>query len=163
MHLRKLYEFWRQVYERWVADYMYFAKMRGFQSFNDWPYHRRGFIECWAQPGFHRFWQVWNPGIAYFVYRSYICLGGRRHWLVPTILAFTLCGLIHTLIVLPFFGRWSYTLVVAFACFGVLTVLSRLLASLLHQERWPAIGNILVNVCLVAGSFDLGFRVDEIL
>lgn len=137
--------------------------MRGFQSFNDWPYHRRGFIECWAQPGFHRFWQVWNPGIAYFVYRTYIRLGGRRHWVLATIASFMFCGFMHTVIVFPVFGRWSHTLIVAFTCFGVLTVLSRTVSRFLHQERWPIVGNVLVNIGLVVGSFDLGFRANDLL
>jgi hypothetical protein len=161
--IRKLRESWRRGYERWVADYERYAKMRGFQSFNDGPYHRRGFIECWGEPGFHRFWQVWNPGIAYFVYRVYIRLGGRRHRVVATLLSFLVCGFVHTIIVVPFFGRWSNSVIVAFGCFGMLTVLSRALAPVLRQERWPAIANILVNVGLVVGSFDLGFRVDDLL
>ncbi len=138
--------------------------MRGFTTeINDWPYVRRSFIECWAAPGFHRFWQVWNPGIAYFVYRLFIRLGGRRRWVVPTILSFVLCGFVHTLIAAPFAGHWVFSVITAFFCFGALTVLSRLAASVLRQERWPALVNVVVNVTLVCGSFDVGFRVDRLL
>jgi len=147
----------------WSKDYRKFAQMRGFQTFNDWQYHRRGFLECWAEPGFHRFWQVWNPGIAYFVYRLYIRLGGRKHWLVPTLASFILCGLIHTIIVAPFLGRWSFSVIVAFTCFGVLTVISRLLQPIIRQEKWATIINVLINVGLILGSFDIGFRVDRLL
>lgn len=144
-------------------DYRHYAAMRGFRTFNDWPYHRRGFLECWAQPGFHRFWQVWNPGISYFVYRTFIRLGGRKHWIWPTVTSFFLCGLGHTLIVAPFLGRWSYTVIVAFVSFGILTVVSRLLARRLRQDRWPKVVNVAINVGLVIGSFDLGFRLDRLL
>jgi hypothetical protein len=139
---------------------MRFARMRGFRSFNDWPYHRRGFLECWAEPGFHRFWQVWNPGIAYFVHRLYLWVGGRKRWAVPTIMAFILCGIAHTLIVAPFLQQWSFSVIVAFTLFGVLTVLSRRLASMLRQDSWPKGVNLLLNAALIAGSFDAGFRVD---
>ncbi|MGW8267404.1 MAG: hypothetical protein ACWGSQ_13640 [Longimicrobiales bacterium] len=161
--IQKLRESWLQSYKRWVADYQRYARMRGFQTFNDWPYHRRGFLECWAEPGFHRFWQVWNPGIAYFVYRAFLRLGGRRRWDLATILAFLVCGFVHTIVVAPFLGRWSNSVIVAFLCFGALTVLSRWLARFLRQERWPTILNILVNVGLVLGSFDLEFRVNDLL
>ncbi|MHC4517370.1 MAG: hypothetical protein ACYTAS_02170 [Planctomycetota bacterium] len=154
---------WRRWYDAWAADYQAYARRRGFQTFNDWPYHRRGFIECWAQPGFHRFWQVWNPGIAYFVHRLYLALGGRRRWALPTILSFAICGFVHTLLMAPFYRRWSHTLVGAFTCFGVLTVASRYLAPLLRQDRWPTVANIALNVVLVIASFDLGFRLDRIL
>jgi hypothetical protein len=138
--------------------------MRGFTSeVNDWPYVRRSFLECWAEPGFHRFWQVWNPGISYFVYRLFLRLGGRRRWVVPTLLSFVLCGVIHTVIVAPFLQRWSYSVIAAFVCFGVLTVVSRFAAPFLRQERWPALVNVLLNAFLVLGSFDIGFRVDRFL
>jgi hypothetical protein len=93
------------------GDYRKFAKMRGFKTFNDYAYHRRGFIECWAQL--------------------------MRHW--------------------------SYSVIVAFSCFGVLTVLSRKLSHILKQERWPWIVNTFVNIGLVIGSFDIGFRIDRLL
>ncbi len=150
----------RLAYESWKADYMRFARARGFRTFNDWRYHRRGFLECWLEPGFHRFWRVWNPGIAYFVYRLYLALGGRRRWAMPAIGAFTLCGLAHTVVVAPIVGRWSWSLTVTFGLFGLLTVSSRRLSPRLAQRRWPRLANALVNVGLVLGSFDVGFRVD---
>ena len=138
--------------------------MRGFGSnFNNQAYHRRGFIDCWAEPGFHRFWQVWNPGISYFVYRLFVRLGGRKRWTGPTVLSFFLCGLVHTLLVVPFFGRWSFSVITAFTCFGLLTVISRYSAPVLRQDRWPVAANVILNILLVAGSFDVGFRVDRLL
>jgi len=53
--------------------------------------------------------------------------------------------------------------VVTFTCCGVLTVLSRYLAPLLRQRRWPAVLNVAANAGLMIGSFDLGFRVDRLL
>ncbi|NIM00376.1 MAG: hypothetical protein GTN89_05590 [Acidobacteria bacterium] len=152
----------RRAYENWVADYRSYAQKRGFRTFNDWPYHRRGFIEAWAQPGFHHFWQVWNPGIGYFTYRCYLVMGGRRHRFLTTMAAFVACGLVHSLIVFPFLG-WSYSIVVAFTCFGLLANASRGLAPLLRQERWPAAANVLINVLFVLASFDLGFSVNRVL
>lgn len=163
LSFQKLHFHAKAWYRLWVIDYKAYARARGFASFNDWPYHRRGFIECWAEPGFHRFWQVWNPGIAYFVHKLYICLGGRTHWILPTITSFILCGLGHTIVMLPFIQRWSYMLVTTFACFGILTVASRYLSPMLRQERWPVCINIIINVVLVLVSFDIGFRVDRIL
>ena len=151
-------------FDRYEKRYRSYARMRGFgPQINDWPYHRRGFIECWAAPGFHRFWQIWNPGISYFVFRLFILLGGSRRWVGPTILSFIICGVVHTLLVAPFFGRWSFSVITAFTCFGLLTVISRYTAAYLRQDNWPVAANVVVNVTLVAGSFDLGFRLDRIL
>lgn len=154
---------WRERRAKWETDYRVFARMRGFETFNDLPYHRRGFIECWAEAGFHRFWRTWNPGIAYFVYKMYLRMGGRRHWSLATLGAFLANGLVHTVVVAPFAGRWSWVLIVTFGCFGILTILSRYLAPYLKQYRWPRILNAMINIGLVVGSFDLGFKVDRLL
>jgi hypothetical protein len=147
-------------FETWKADYMRFAWARGFRSFNDWQYHRRGFLECWAEPDFHRFWQAWNPGIAYFVYRLYLTLGGRRRWAGPTVLAFTLSGIAHTIVLAPLLRQWSCSLIVTFTLFGLLAIVSRRLRGFLRQDRWPRLVNLGLNVALVIGSFDAGFRAD---
>jgi hypothetical protein len=152
-HKQKLFE----------TDYQKFAKMRGFKTFNDWPYHRRGFLECWAEPGFHRFWQVWNPGIAYFVYHLYLRLGGRKKWIIPTLMSFILCGVVHTLVAAPFLQRWSFSVIGAFTCFGIITILSRKAAPILKQERWPFFINTIMNIGFVIGSFNVGFRIDHLL
>ena len=153
----------RTRYRDYVDSYRSYARMRGFTSeLNSWAYHRRGFVESWAQPGFHRFWQVWNPGISYFVYHLFIRLGGRRRWIGPTIAAFAICGIAHTVLVVPFFRRWSFSVIAAFFLFGVLTVLSRYAAPYLRQERWPMPLNVALNVLLVAIGFDLGFRLDRL-
>lgn len=153
-------EFFKDSYRKWVSDYQAYAKLRGYKTFNDGPYHRRGFLECWAQPGFFRFWQVWNPGIAYFSYRCYLMLGGRKHWVIPTIGAFVINGFIHNLVMALFYQTWSWTLIVTFLCFGLLTVISRKLAGMLRQDRWPVPFNIMVNIGSVVLSFDIGFQLN---
>ena len=154
---------YRKKIARFEIDYRKFAKMRGFKSFNDFDYHWRGFIECWAQPGFHRFWQVWNPGIAFFVYCIYIRIGGLKKWTLPTMSSFIICGVLHTIIVFPFMRRWSFSVIGAFTCFGILTVISRKLSPILKQQDWPWIINTLINIGFVIGSFDIGFHLDRIL
>ena len=163
LNLSDLIHFLKTRYKLYVRRYIAFSRSRGFKSFNDKSYHMRGFIKCWAEPGFHRFRQVWNPGIAYFIYRFYFRVGGRKHWIFPTFISFVFCGFAHTVIVFPFFQRWSYSVIVAFACFGLLTIINRYLEPLLKQEKWPSILNVLVNAGLVIFSFDVGFRIDRFL
>ncbi len=82
---------------------------------------------------------------------------------MPTVLSFTTCGVVHTVIAGPFVGGWGWSLVVAFLCFGLLTVISRLPAPVLRQESWPSVLNLAINLALVIGSFDLGVRVDRMI
>jgi D-alanyl-lipoteichoic acid acyltransferase DltB (MBOAT superfamily) len=138
--------------------------MRGYgDHLNDGPFFKRSFLTCWTEPGFHRFWRTWNPGIGYFVFRLYLALGGKRNRVLATLVAFEVCGIAHVLIVYPFLRRWSLVLPVAFLCFGILALVSRGLEHVLRQERWPAVANVIVNVSLVVASFDVGFRVDRVL
>ena len=151
-------------YRRYVADYKAYVSMRGYgDHLNDGPFLVRSFLTCWAEPGFHRFWQVWNPGIGYSVFRIYLAFGGKRNRVVATLAAFELCGIAHVVGVYPFLRRWSLVLPVTFLCFGILTLVSRRLERVLRQDRWPVVANVIVNVGLVIASYDIGFRVDRIL
>ena len=151
-------------YARYVKRYQAYLQQRGYgDHLNDGPFFIRSFLTCWAEPGFHRFWRVWNPGISYFVFRLYRALGGKRHRVPATLGAFEACGIAHVLVVYPFLRRWSLVLPVTFLCFGVLTLVSRGLEQVLRQERWPAVVNVAVNAGLIMVSYDLGFRIDRIL
>lgn len=154
----------RQGYQRYVGGYRHYLRRRGFGNhLHDRPFFFRGFLACWAEPGFHRFWQMWNPGIGYLTFRLYLALGGRKHREGATVATFVVNGLVHTIVACPFFHRWSWTLIVAFLLFGLLTILSRKLEPVLQQERWPAIVNLVVNAGSIILSFDVGFRVNALL
>lgn len=150
-------------YRLYVLRYKSYARLRGYKNLNDWPYHRRGFIECWAEPGFHKFWQVWNPGIAYFVFRLYLKLGGNKNWIIATLLSFEINGIIHSCVFYALTGLWSYVIPVLFLLFGILTVISKILENIIHQSRWPWIINSLINVGLVLFCYDLSFDINAIL
>lgn len=58
---------YKLLYDDYVEDYKSYLQLRGFgDHHDDWYFVKRGFLECWFAPGFHRFWQTWNPGIGYF-------------------------------------------------------------------------------------------------
>lgn len=154
----------RRRYQLYVQSYRHYLRRRGFgDHLHDRCFVLRGFLACWAEPGFHRFWQVWNPGIGYLTFRLYLALGGRRHRATATLATFFVNGLVHTVVACPFFRRWSWTLIVTFLLFGILTILSRGLEPVLRQARWPAIANLALNVGLIIFSFDVGFRVNAFL
>jgi len=147
-----------------VDGYQHYLQRRGFgHHLHDQSFFLRGFLACWAEPGFHRFWQSWNPGIGYLTFRLYLALGGRKHREGATVATFVLNGLVHTVVACPFFHCWSWTLIVAFLLFGVLTILNRRIEPVLRQERWPAVVNVAANVGLIILSFDVGFRVNALL
>jgi len=162
-NFRQIRHYCRLRFRLYIQRYIAFARLRGYNSFNDWPYHRRGFIECWAQPGFHRFWQIWNPGISYFVYRLYLKLGGNKNWIFATLLAFEINGLIHSALFYLLSGQWSFVIPVCFLLFGVLTVLNKSQESLLQQNRWPWLINTILNIALVIISFDISFRINDLI
>jgi hypothetical protein len=151
----------RKGYQRYVQGYRQYLRQRGYSDhLHDRYFFTKGFLACWAEPGFHRFWQIWNPGIGYLTYRLYRAIGGRNHRAGATVATFVVNGLVHTLVVCPFHRRWSWTLIVVFLLFGLLTILSRWLEPVLRQERWPAIANLAVNVGSIVLSFDVGFRLN---
>lgn len=134
-----------------------YVEKRGYASLHDRPFFKRAFLLCWAEPGFHRFWRVWNPGISCFVFKLYCRLRGSFGRDPATVLAFVANGFVHNAVACPLMGRWSWTIPVAFLFFGASTVLSRRLEGFLRQESWPWPLNVLVNVGLVCLCMDLGF------
>jgi len=45
---------------------------RGYRTGYDGRFFRRAFLECWAEPGFHRFRRIWNPSLGFLVFE--LCL-----------------------------------------------------------------------------------------
>lgn len=157
------------LYDDFVQDYKSYLQLRGFGTHHDdWFFVKRGFIECWFAPGFHRFWQTWNPGIGYFTYRLYLWLIGiglarKRKKNLAILLTFLINGLIHNLVAVIILQRCSFPLPFTFFALGVLTVLSYALERKLFFIHWPMIFHFVVNVGLIIISFEFGFRMDDIL
>lgn len=151
-------------YDQYVCNYKQFLELRGFgKHVNDWPFVKRGFLECWLQPGFHRFWQIWNPGIGYFAYKIYLSCGGKKRQNTATIAAFLINGMVHNLVVSLIMWRWDFPLPFTFTLFGILTIVSRRLDGHINMIRWPKIFRLVINVSLVILSFDFGFRINALL
>ena len=113
---------------------------------------KRALITSWGEPGFHRFWQVWNPGVGYYLYRLYCWLGGNRHRLVSTMVVFIFCGFLHDLMVMLIFRRTFMAFTLAFLFFGVLALINRAVGPFLHQDQWPRGLNMVSNAGCLALS-----------
>ena len=138
---------------RFNQSYEQYLVLRGYDpSSSRWVILRRALISSWGEPGFHRFWRVWNPGIGHLLYRLYLLLGGNRVRLFATMLVFALCGLTHDIVVMWMFRRPFVAFTAAFVSCGMLAVISRALESILRQERWPRLLNVLTNVSFLAAS-----------
>jgi hypothetical protein len=150
-------------YTVYVKNYQVYLKRRGYGDHTDDGYYFfRAFLQCWAQPGFHRFWWLWNPGLGYFTFKIYRVLGGNRRRQISLIGTFTASGLIHSVIVLPFLG-WSFVIPVTFLGFGIFVCISDLLNHVLKQYLWPFYINILANVSLVLLCFNIGFSLNRFI
>jgi len=165
LELRQRYKL---LYEDYVRDYKSYLHLRGFGSHhNDWFFVKRGFIACWFAPGFHRFWQTWNPGIGYFTYRLYLWLigkglSGKHKRNLAIILTFLINGLIHNLVVMIILRRGSIPLPFTFFAMGFFTVISYALDKILHFKRWPKIVHLALNASLIMIAFDFGFQMDDL-
>jgi Zn-dependent protease len=105
------------------------------------------FVTPFGEPGFHRFWRLWNPLFGYALFRLYLAMGGRRRPLVASLVVFTACGLfLHDLVRFAVTGHFSPTTTAAFLIFWLLTVANRAWEAKLGQASWPRAANALVNV-----------------
>jgi hypothetical protein len=108
-------------------------------------------VTPWGEPGFHRFWRLWNPLYGYALFRLYLVLGGNRRPLLASLVVFLACGFfLHDLLFLVSTRKLTFTTTIAFGLFWLLASVNRALAGRLGQERWSRAANALVNVSCVA-------------
>ena len=137
--------------------FAHYLQRRGFDLRDGTPaFLRRMFIDCWTEPGFHRFWRLWNPLYGYFLFRLYRGLGGSRRPVLATMVVFVFCGFVlHDLPVSLIRGRGSVACTVAFVFYGLATLVSRRLIRG-AAIRWPAWSCVVVNLGLVATGLIIG-------
>lgn len=151
-------------YHQYVCNYKQFLKMRGYGNHvNDWMFVKRSFLDCWMQPGFHRFWQIWNPGIGYFAYKVYLSCGGKNRQNLATFATFLVNGLVHNLLGSMILRRWDFPLPFTFSLLGIFTIISRRLDGHINMSKWPKIFHLALNLGLIILSFDFGFRMNDML
>lgn len=139
--------------DRFNKSYNQYLILRGYDpSSNKLVILKRALIDSWGEPGFHRFWRVWNPGIGHLLYRLYLLLSGNRARSLTTMLVFILCGILHDAVVMLMFQRAFIAFTATFFFCGVLTIGSRSFEPILHQERWPRLLNALINMSCLAVS-----------
>lgn len=139
--------------DRFNKSYNQYLTLRGYDSSSSkLVILKRALIDSWGEPGFHRFWRVWNPGIGHLLYRLYLLLGGNRARSLSTLLVFILCGILHDAAVMLMFRRPFVAFTTTFFLCGALAIGSRFIEPILHQEHWPRLLNALINVSCLAVS-----------
>ena len=143
--------------ERPISFRRYLAR-RGYDlQAGSGAFFRRMFLSAWAEPGFHRFWRVWNPLYGYCLFRLYLSLGGSRQRLLATVTVFVASGLLlHDLPVALIRGHVQVTVTAAFLGFAALTLLSRSAERLLGFPSWPRPAHVVLNLALVVAGLVFG-------
>ena len=107
----------------------------------------RLFIKSWAEPGFHRFWRVWNPGYGYALFHLYLLLGGNKRRFTATIGVFAFCGFsFHDLVAYLISGRFGLSCTFAFILYALLSLAAFRFERGLGQRRWPVAANAMLNL-----------------
>jgi hypothetical protein len=136
-------------------SYAQYCTSRGYKPpFKGWSVIRRSLFESWVQPGFHRFWRVWNPPVGYLLFRFYILLGGNRNRLFSTSLVFALSGALHDVVVFALVPKWGPIITCSYLVFGWLSLLNLKMERLLRQDKWPPVWNAILNLGLIIGVFE---------
>jgi hypothetical protein len=147
-----------------APGYEEFLRKRGFDPKDSSHFIRRAFITCWGEPGFHRFWRLWNPFYGYGLLRLYLALGGQRRPLVASFVVFVACGfLLHDLPAMLLMRQLSFNSTIAFGVFWAFASVSRRLSPRLRQEHWPRAANAACNALLIVGGLAMGSVVQRLL
>lgn len=147
-----------------VRSYHEFLRYRGINNpQNPIEYFRVGIIDCWAEPGFHKFWRKWNPGVGYLAHRLYIRLGGSNNLIFATMIVFIVIGFVHDLVGILLTGKLSPKSTIIFVIFGILTLISRSLEGNLRLEERSSVVNVGINLGLSVLAFNVGARLNSLL
>ncbi len=119
------------------------------------------FVACWREPGFHRSWRLWNPFFGHGLHRLHVALGGRRRPGVATLSVFLVCGALHDVAAGLFTRRVSVACTVAFAMYGLLTLVGHGLER--RQARWTPASNVLANVVQLLAGLGAGVVVEGLV
>jgi hypothetical protein len=96
-----------------TITYAQYCIRRGYKPpFTGWPVVRRSLLHSWAQPGFHRFWRIWNPPVGYPLFRLYKALGGNRVIAASAVFAFA--GALHDVVVVALVPQWGPVITCAY-------------------------------------------------
>jgi hypothetical protein len=145
--------------ETTVLTFEEYLAFRGYSTpiTSPWPFFKRGFIDCWTEPGFNKFWRVWNPPFGYLTYLFYRFLGGKRYRIPATLITFMASGFaFHDSVGLIFFNHFTLRNTICFFLFGLFTLLDYYFADLLRRDSWPKLANLILNGLLVWFSFYFG-------
>jgi hypothetical protein len=137
---------------------------RGFDARSGAAFYRRMFLTPFGEPGFHRFWRLWNPFFGYGLQKLYVALGGKKRPMTSSFVVFAACGfLLHDLLVLIVMSRLSLASTLAFVAFWALSVTNRALEPRLRQDLWPRTANAALNVsCLAIGLMAGGYAASRL-
>lgn len=137
--------------------YESFLRSRGFDPRNVPSFLWRMFVVCWAEPGFHRFWRLWNPLYGYALFRVYLAIGGNKRPALASLVVFLLCGFVlHDLLRFVTAHQLSLSSTIAFFVYWLLALLSRRFGAALKQETWPGGINVVMNLACVAFGLACG-------
>jgi hypothetical protein len=140
--------------------YAQYCLRRGYKPpFKGWPVIRRSLFQSWAQPGFHRFWRVWNPPVGYLLYKLYVLFGGNRNRIISTSIVYAISGALHDLVVITLVPIWGPIITSSYLVSGWLSLLSLKMERILHQKKWPPILNVILNFILIVGVFETMRRI----
>lgn len=137
---------------RVAPSFSEYLRLRGFDPAAGWrAFVSRMLFASWAQPGFRRFWQVWNPFCGFFLFRFYLALGGRRARPAATLAVFACSGfVVHDLIAIALFRRFVLGFTTAFFLYAVFALVSARLEEEGRSRTRPPAVRALSNAALVA-------------
>jgi hypothetical protein len=115
---------------------------------------RRWWLSSFAQPGFAKFWRVWNPYIGFWLLKLYRKLGGDRHRGFACLATFGFAGFCHDLLnfILEPQDGLELFLTIAFLIWGIIVLATSPRSVRRTIQKLP----VPVHVCLNLACLCLG-------
>ena len=116
------------------------------------------------QPGFLKFWRMWNPFFGYILFLFYVQIGGNNKRNIAVVIVFLSSGFIlHDLLFFFFTGIFSFVFTISFLFYSILFTIN----SFHNYERYfyngSKLNNAFLNISFIISGLLVGYSINYLL
>lgn len=134
---------------------------RGYHNHVKWVLLFQMFRKSLTQHSFLLFWRMWNPFMGYFLFITYVHLGGNRNRSASLFAVFILSGFfLHDLLIYLLTGIFSFVFTIGFQFYSALIYLN----SISHFEKklynHSSLRNVSLNLFFIVCGVITGYTIN---
>lgn len=131
---------------------------RGFCNLSITNLFHQMIIVSLIQPGFLKFWRMWNPFCGYILFLFYVHIGGNRKRNIALVIVFLSSGFIlHDLLIFLITGIFSFVFTIGFSFYSAMITINSFYSYEKYIYRNSKLENAILNICFIISGLFIGY------